>query len=46
MLIVCEPGARDRSEAEYRSLLEEAGFRDMELIRLDAPRDLIIARKP
>jgi hypothetical protein len=46
MLIVCEPGARERIEAEYRSLLEEAGFQDTEIIRLDAPRDLIIARKP
>jgi hypothetical protein len=46
MLVVCEPGAKERSEAEHQSLLEEAGFRDMEVVRLDAPRDLIIARKP
>lgn len=46
MLIACEPGARERSEAEYRSLLEEAGFRDIEAIRLEAPRDLIVARRP
>jgi hypothetical protein len=46
MLVVCEPGAKERSEAEYQSLLEEAGFRDMEVLRLGAPRDLIIARKP
>ena len=46
MLVVCEPGAKERSEAEYRTLLEEAGFRDIEVARLGAPRDLIIARKP
>ena len=46
MLVVCEPGAKERSEAEYQSLLEEAGFRDTEVVRLGAPRDLIIGRKP
>jgi len=46
MLLACEPGAKERSEAEYRTLLEEAGFRGFELIRLEAPRDLIIVRKP
>lgn len=46
MLVVCEPGAKERSEGEYKSLLEEAGFRDTEVIRFDAPRDLIIGRKP
>ena len=46
MLVTTESGARERSEAEYRSLLEEAGFRDMEVIRIEAPRDLIVARKP
>lgn len=45
MLVVCESGARERSGAEYRSLLEEAGFRDVEILRMDAPRDLIVARK-
>jgi hypothetical protein len=45
MLVVCEPGARERSEREYRSLLAETGFRDVEVIRLEAPRDLIVARK-
>ena len=45
MLLANEPGAGERSEAEYRSLLAAAGFRDVELIRLDAPRDLIVARK-
>jgi hypothetical protein len=46
MLVVCEPGAKERTEGEYQSLLEESGFRDMEVIRLNAPRDLIVARKP
>ena len=46
MLLCCEPGARERSAAEYRSLLEDAGFRQVELMRLDAPRDVIVARKP
>jgi hypothetical protein len=45
LLVVCEPGARERSEREYRSLLAETGFRDVEVIRLAAPRDLIVARK-
>jgi acetylserotonin N-methyltransferase len=45
MLVACEPGARERSESEYRSLLEDAGFHNVEIIRLDAPRDLIVARK-
>jgi hypothetical protein len=46
MTVVCEPGARERSEAEYRALLEEAGFDRVEVRRFGAPRDLIIARKP
>ena len=46
MLLVCEPGAKERSEAEYRTLLKEAGFRGFQLIRLEAPRDLIIVHKP
>jgi 3-hydroxy-5-methyl-1-naphthoate 3-O-methyltransferase len=45
MLLVSESGAKERSEAEYRSLLEEAGFQETEIIRLHAPRDLILARK-
>ncbi len=45
MLLANEPGAGERSEVEYRSLLKEAGFQDVELLRLDAPRDLIVARK-
>jgi hypothetical protein len=46
MLVVCEPGARERTDAEYRALLEGAGFRSVEVIRLQGPRDLVIARKP
>jgi hypothetical protein len=46
MLVVCEPGARERSEREYRSLLAETGFLDVEVIRLEAPRDPIISRRP
>ena len=46
LLLLCEPGARERSEAEHRSLLEEAGFQSIEVIRLEGPRDLIVARKP
>jgi len=45
MLVLCEPGARERTEHEYRSLLEATGFRMEGLMRLDAPRDLLIARK-
>ena len=45
LLVVCAPGARERSEREYRSLLAETGFWDVEVIRLEAPRDLIVARK-
>ena len=45
MLLVSAPGARERSEAEYASLLKEAGFQEVEVRRLGAPRDLILARK-
>jgi len=45
MLVACEPDARERTEAEYRSLLDDAGFELTKLIRLDAPRDLIVAQK-
>ena len=46
MLIGCESGARERTEAEYRGLLESAGFRMEQVVRLNAPRDLIVAKKP
>ena len=45
MIVACESGARERTEAEYASLLDQTGFRIAELIRLDAPRDLIVAKK-
>jgi hypothetical protein len=44
MLVAAEPGARERNEAEYRALVEGAGFRLDQVIRIDAPRDLIVAR--
>lgn len=45
MLLFCEPGARERTEAEYATLLQETGFHLEKLVRMDAPRDLIIARR-
>ncbi len=45
MMVACESEARERSEAEYRSLLDETGFEIAEVIRLDAPRDFMVARK-
>lgn len=46
MLIVAAEGAREPSEAAYRSLLEGTGFSKIETRRLDPPRDLILAQKP
>jgi hypothetical protein len=45
MLVICEPGARERTEPEYRKLLVDAGFADVEVIRMETLRDLIVARK-
>jgi hypothetical protein len=45
MLICNETDARERSEDEYRRLLDEAGFVIDEVVRLNAPRDLLVARK-
>lgn len=45
MLVLCEPGARERTAEEYRTLLEQNGFRMESLMRLPAPRDLIVAKK-
>jgi hypothetical protein len=45
MLVLCEPGARERTEDEYRMLLEEAGFELEKVVRTESPRDLLIARK-
>ena len=45
MLMVCEPGARERTESEYASMLHAASFTVERTVRMDAPRDLIVARK-
>jgi hypothetical protein len=36
---------RERSEDEYRSLLDVAGFDVDDVIRFDAPRELLVATK-
>jgi hypothetical protein len=45
MLVANEPGARERTASEYRGLLDETGFDLVNVVHLDAPRDLLIARK-
>jgi 3-hydroxy-5-methyl-1-naphthoate 3-O-methyltransferase len=45
MLVANEPDARERTEQEFGSLLHEAGFDVARVVRLDAPRDLLVARK-
>lgn len=45
MLIAFQPGAKERTHAEYNELLASAGFTDMQLLKLDAPRDLLVAYK-
>ena len=45
MLVVCESSARERTEAEHRAQLNAVGFKDVALIRLEGPRDLVVARK-
>ena len=45
MLLANESGARERSEAEYRQLLNAAGFDTLNVLRLPASRDLLVARK-
>jgi hypothetical protein len=45
MLLVARPGARERTESEYASLLSSAGFGNLEVKRLSAPRDVFLARK-
>jgi 3-hydroxy-5-methyl-1-naphthoate 3-O-methyltransferase len=45
MLVGNEPDARERSEEEYRSLLNAAGFEVVDVLLLDAPRDLLVAKK-
>lgn len=46
MLAICEPGARERTELEYRALLLETGFHEVQVIRLETTRDVIVAKKP
>lgn len=43
-MLVCTEG-RERTESEYRSLLEEAGFTQVEARRTGAPLDAVLARK-
>ena len=45
MLLVSRPGARERTEAEFASLLLSAGFGSLEVKRLAAPRDVILTVK-
>lgn len=45
MLVICEPGARERTETEYAELLADTGFGVERVIRTGAPRDFLIARK-
>jgi len=45
MLVANEPDARERTEQEYRSLLDATGFELVDVLRFDAPRDLLVARK-
>jgi 3-hydroxy-5-methyl-1-naphthoate 3-O-methyltransferase len=45
MLVACESGARERTEAEYRDLINAHGFEFLQTVHLDAPRDLIVSRK-
>jgi hypothetical protein len=45
MLVANEPGARERTVSEYQGLLDEAGFDVVNVIRFEAPRDLLVARK-
>ena len=45
MLVVCDPGGRERSFSEHRGLLRSAGFGEVDHLRLEGPRDLIVARR-
>ena len=44
-MLVCTEG-RERSETQYRTLLQNAGFSRIEARRTGAPLDAILARKP
>jgi hypothetical protein len=45
MLVANEPDARERTLSEYRGLLDQAGFDIVDVIRFEAPRDLLVTRK-
>ena len=45
LMLIANEDARERSETEYRDLLGEAGFAVEKIMRFDAPRDLVVARK-
>jgi acetylserotonin N-methyltransferase len=45
MLVTCAPGAKERTEPEFRDLLEDAGFSEVEIVTMNAPRDLIVSRR-
>jgi hypothetical protein len=45
MIVACAPDARERTEAEYRALLDQCGFEVIEVMRFDASRDLIVAKR-
>lgn len=45
MLVAFEPGAKERSLAEYSALLQATGFSDIELIKSESPRDILVAYK-
>ena len=45
MLLAFQPGSKERTLDEYRALLGSTGFGTPELLRLKAPRDLLVAFK-
>jgi len=45
MLVANEPHARERTAGEFEGLLSETGFDMKEVVRMDAPRDLVVARR-
>ena len=45
MLIANESDARERTRGEFGALLAESGFDLVDVVRLDAPRDLVVGRK-
>jgi SAM-dependent methyltransferase len=45
MLVANEPHARERTAGEFGALLDDTGFELQEVIHLDAPRDLVVARR-